>query len=383
MALEDTGHRNENLNIKSFYGRLLSKIWIIPLAALFGALLGFGIYFAVTVVYAPARSYETSSMLYLVFAQDETGEVYDYYNGYTWNQLMATDEIINTTMDNLKKMGIAELASGSKTQGSVEGGVTKDEVIASTTASVPSDLRYLVITIDNTDKDLAQAILIATDESLIAYGDKRAEFTSIKLERQDDEATLTTITNRTGVAAAFGAAVAVVLVIIALMLIDALDDAIYVPEDAERRYHLPVLGMLPKDGQILPNRFKNELVASFQKMIGNRQSVALLSIKDSEGKGNSQKITLALKDIVKGSLDLNKTGIEAMPLPGATLDSFRQISECDGVILAIAAADKGGAYTEHVISQLHKHDCPVIGIIMTDADMKFIKWYYSLSKDED
>lgn len=380
MALEDTGHRNENMNIRCFYGRLLRKIWLIPLAALIGAVAGFAIYFAANVVYAPARTYEATSMLYLIFTPDETGEVYDYYNGYTWNQLMTTDEIINTTMDNLKEMGITELASGSETPGSVEGGVTRDEVLRSTTASVPSDLRYLVITINNTDKELTKAILTATDNALISYGQKRDEFISINLEREDDEPSLEAITDRTAVAAALGAGIAVFLVIMIMILLDAMDDAIYVPEDAEKRYHIPVLGVLPFDNQELPTRFKNELIACSKKTLGAHSSIAFISVNDTEGSDNSKKCVEDFKDIVKSSFNFERTRIEAMPLPGTTLESYREISECEGVVIAIPAADRRGAMAEHMISQLHKHDCPVLGIIMTRADMTFLNWYYRLPK---
>lgn len=380
MALEDTGHRSENMNIKSFYGRLLRKIWLLPLAALIGAVVGFVIYFAVHVVYAPARSYETSSTLYLIFAPDETGEVYDYYNGYTWNTIMATDEVINTTMDYLKEMGIAELASGSETSGSVEGGVTKDEVLASTTASVPSDLRYLVITINNTDKELAQAILEATDKSLIAYGEKRDEFISINLEREDDEAELEVITDRTAVAAALGAGIFVLLLIIVMVLGDAMDDAIYVPEDAEKRYHLPVLGIMPKQGQQLSTRFKNELIACSKKTLGAHDKIAVISVSDTEGEGSAAKVVEDFKDIVKSTFNFDRTKIEAMPLPGTTLESYREIAQCDGVVIAISQGDRKGTTVEHTISQLHKHDCPILGIIMTDTDMVFLKWYYGEGK---
>lgn len=378
MALEDTGHRSENMNIRSFYGRLVRKIWLLPLAAVIGAVVGFILYFASHVIYGPARTYETTSMLYLIFAPDESGEVYDHYNGYTWNQLMTTDDIVNTTMDNLKQMGITELASGSETPGSIEGGVTRDEVLRSTTAAVPSDLRYLVITINNTDKDLAQAILIATDNALISYGQKRDEFISIKLEREDESAKLEAVTDRTVVATALGAGIFVILMIMAMMLMDAMDDAVYVPEDAEKRYHMPVLGVMPGDGQELPTRFKNELLACSKKILGSHSSIAVISASDVEGSEDATKSVEEFKNIVKGTFNFDRTKIEAMPVPGSTLESYREASDCEGVVILVPAGERRGAFVEHMISQLHKHDCPVLGIIVTKADMGFLKWYYRI-----
>ena len=67
------------------------KIGLSLICALAGALLGGGLYFLTHVVYGPGREYEAVSKLYLTFAEDDDGDAYQYYNGYTWNDLMGTE----------------------------------------------------------------------------------------------------------------------------------------------------------------------------------------------------------------------------------------------------------------------------------------------------
>lgn len=67
---------------------LSEKMWISIICALAGALLGGGLYLIVHVAFAPARVYEGVSKVYLTFAADDDGDAYQYYNGYTWNDLM-------------------------------------------------------------------------------------------------------------------------------------------------------------------------------------------------------------------------------------------------------------------------------------------------------
>lgn len=378
-AREDIGHREEILNLRSFYGRLLRKIWLIPAALVIGAAVGLFLYYLVNVVYAPAREYEASSKLYLNFAYDESGKVYDYYNAYTWNQLMSTDEILNATMDALKADGIAELAAGSETEGSMTS-VSRDEVIASTKATIPSDVRVMEVTITNTDKDLAQEILKATDKALVAYGENRDEFTSIELLEEDDTAALEVTTSRTLTAGITGAVTAAVLMLLAMLILGTMDDAIYVPEDPERRYHLPVLGMLPKKEQELTERFRNELLAGCRELVQEQSRVCVISLHDRKGKDFAERDVQDLKEQLKSGFDFQKTTFLPTPVPGADLEAYRLIHDCDGVVLSLCAGDKNGSITEHTISQLHKHNCPILGILMTDVDVKFINWYYRIKE---
>ena len=71
MERSSKGHMEEAVNLRSFYLRLLEKIWIIPVAAIIGAILCAGIYTLVTVTFGPAKTYSANAKLYISFAFDE------------------------------------------------------------------------------------------------------------------------------------------------------------------------------------------------------------------------------------------------------------------------------------------------------------------------
>ena len=376
MSREYNGYRSEMLNLRSFYLRLIHIIWIIPAAMIIGGLIATGIYYLATVTFGPSQSYSAQSKLYLSFAYDESGKVYDYYNAYTWNLLMSTDDILNQTMKNLSAQGVPELGDTDTAAGSMSG-VTRAEVIASTDASIPSDGRLMVLTITNHDPQITDAILKATDASLVTFGSTHDEFESIDV-RSRSEAALVTYTDRTLAAAVTGAVLAGIVTVLAFLLLDVLDDAVYVPEDCERRYHIPVLGMLPQEGCTLQERFRNELIAGFDHLIRSQSSVVLIAVKDRTETVMADKALEGIRGTLKNDFDFQKTNISAGEVPGTSLAGYRKIQQTDGVILILQAGERNGAMTEHLIGQLRKHDCPILGIVLTGVRPGFINRYYRI-----
>ncbi len=377
MSREYHGYSSEMLNLRSFYLRLIHIIWVIPVAMIMGALFATGIYYLATVTYGPARAYSAQSKLYLSFAYDESGKVYDYYNAYTWNDLMSTDDILNQTMKNLANEGIPEISAQEKEKSGNENGISRAEVIASTDAEIPSDGRLMVLTITNHDAKLADAILKATDDSLVTFGSTHDEFEGIDVRSRSDAA-LVTYTDRTAAAAVTGAVLAAIMAILILLLLDVLDDAVYVPEDCERRYHIPVLGMLPREGSALQERFRNELIAGFEHLIRSQTSVILIAVKDRTENTAAGKALEGIHSTLKNDFDFQKTDIRAGEIPGTGLAGYRKLQQANGVILVLQAGERNGAMTEHLISQLHKHDCPILGIVLTGVWPGFINRYYRI-----
>jgi capsular polysaccharide biosynthesis protein len=370
----------EMLNLRSFYIRLCKKIWIIPVAAVVGALISFIIYFLATTVFGTGTTYESEATLYIDFAYDEeTGTQVDYYNAYTWNTLIATDEIIDTTMNNLTEMGIGELEGSATTGGSIDAGVTRAQVIADTNADIPSDVRVMVLTITDADSNLAYAIAQATSDSLVKYGESNDAFESIKV-LSCNESIASVYTDRTLVAVIFGAVLGIITCILLMMLMSLLNDAAYVPEDIEKKYHLPVIGVLSSEGTQELQYFRNLLIATANHLIAHTSDVKVVSPLD---KGEDKKYALAantrLKEVLGNDFDFGKTSIISSQMPSAGQDAVKELDLSDGVIIAIPAGKKNlGAITENLLSELHKLDVPVLGFVLTDADMKFLKRYYGI-----
>lgn len=361
MGRSNSGHMDETLNLRSFYLRLIKKIWIIPLAAIIGAVIAGGIYTLVTVTFGPAKTYSTESKLYIKFAYDENAKSQvDYYNAYTWSLLMTTDDIMDEVMSNLEKAGFTEDE------------ISRKEAADSIKAEIPSDVRLLLVTVENADKDHADLITDATDKALENYGEINDAFTSIKLLSKT-EASLVTYTDKTLTAAVFGAVVLTVLTIFVLLLLDALDDAVYVPEDIEKRFDVNVLGVIGKS-----EFFRNELQAAFEKFVSGAEKVIYISTDSYMDAEVSKKDLLTLKESLGAGFDSQMEKAVPMETPGKVLENYRKIGTCDGVILGIPAGKKCGTMNEHIIAQLQKHECSILGVVLVRADEKFLKKYYRL-----
>ena len=363
MEKIENRHMDERLNIRSFYLRLIRKIWILPLSALIGALAGALIYTLVTDTFGPLKTYSADTELYIDFARDDTGEVVDHYNAYTWkNQLMPSDEVMDVLLDELSKAGHSD--------------ISKDEVLASATAEIPSDVRIIVVTAKSTDKDRADAINKAAAASLISYGNTNDAFDSITVISQND-AKLVVYSDRTVVAAVFGAIVLLIASILLLMLKDALDDAIYVPEECENRYKLPVLGVLFKDGEA-HEFFDNETKALYEKVLDGASDILFISVDSIDDASKSEEDLESLKKALGNRFADSAAALSPISVPGNVLDNYRKIGTTDGVVLAIPYGKKNIEMAEHTIAQLSKHDCKIFGIYLVRSDLRFMKQYYGL-----
>ena len=364
MARSDKGHRNEVLNLRSFYLRLIKKIWVIPAAAAIGALLGLLIYTAATVLPGAGQRFSSQSMLYIKFAYDEkAGTMVDHYNAYTWNLLMSDENII------------APLEADLATKGTDIG---RDAILSSLTAEIPSDVRVLMLTVTTGEKELTDSIMDSAVKALVNYGKINDAFDSITLLSQGD-ASLVVYTDRSAAAAIFGAVLAAVCAVLILLLLDALDDAVYVPEDAERRYGISVLGTVFKGADSRDDSFfTEEMAANYDKLIAGAGEVMFISV-DSIGSDEQSKADLeAFKKTLGKAVAESSTRLEPMAVPGSMLDNYRKIGTADGVILAVPAGLFKASFTDHLIAQLKKHECPILGLVLVRADEKFIKRYYGL-----
>lgn len=371
MERADKGHMNEKLNLRSFYLRLVKKLWLIPLSGIICGLVALGIYTLATVTFGPARTYQSISNLYIKFAYDENAKTQvDSYNAYTWeHQVMRFDVVSDRIMENLAKEGFAE--------------ADKEHVLGDISAQIPSDVRVLQLTVTDNDRELADAITTAAIRALESYGASDEAFDSIKL-MNSDKAALVTYTDRSTVAAVFGAVMGMAAMFLILLLLDAVDDAVYVPEDAERRYDLPILGVLFKDadkaGDSSDEIFRNDLIATVRTITKGVKDLVFLSVDSIDDEKKSLEDLEAFKKALGSKMPESIESIDAISVPGRVLDNYRKISSCTGVILSVPYGARCGSLADHIISQLKKHGCKVVGVLITRSDRKFLKRYYGIRK---
>lgn len=319
-------YMDEGMDCKKYFLFLLKKFWVLLLAAFIGAVLGGGIYLFYHVVINSNREYRAESQLYLNFAPDETGETYQAYNGYTWNDLMSTDPILNTTMSYLPK------------------DYTKEEVEAATSAEILSDLRVLTITITTSDPNRTEEILRATDLSLVDLGKTAKEFRDIEIYKET-EAEIVAVGQRLLQAVLVGVFLAVIVTFLAMALLYVLDDKIYVPGDCKCFTKLPFVGFsfTKAEDDRLYTRFRQDL----------EQNRAYLE---------KQTGTLALWKIEKDC--------------PVTQEDAEELQKAGGVLLVIPYGRTDRATCSYQMEQLALLGCNLTGILIQDADMRFMRWYY-------
>lgn len=369
---------DEMLNLRSFYLRLVKKIWKIPACILIGMIACGGIYFEATQGSRQDRTFENTVKLYLDFAYDEeTGTQVDSYNAYTWNDLMGTDDIIDQIMSNLNTYGVSETESEKDSNG--QNLITRKDVLETIDADIPSDVRLMVITITAKQPNLCDYVGQSVAHALVTYGENNDAFESIKILSISGPE-LVVVTDKTKTAVIAGGVLGLIVGILGMLLLEVLDDAVYVPEDLEKKYHLPVLGVIVRGGKAEPDYFRNQIIANAQHTYEGLEDIRIMSSLDRDAKKNyAESVCDRYKKILGNDFDFDKTEIKAAYLQGTSEKWADDLDTADGVIIAVNAGRKNiSSITENTISSLHKVDVPILGMLLVDADDKFLQRYYKI-----
>lgn len=327
-------YADEGMDCKKILLLFLKKIWVIILAAVLGAAIGGGIYLLRQAALSGNREYSATSKLYLYFTPSDNEDTYQSYNGYTWNDLMSTNRILDTTMSYLPES------------------YTEEEVIAATKASILSDIRILTITVTTHDPDKTTEILKATDRSIVEMGDREEEFDRIEVIAETD-AKPVTADSRLRQAVLAGFVSALILAIILMALIYVLDDRIYVPGDLKCITELPFIG------------FCFEHVPENVKKPG--EEALLKKLQDD------MELNRAHIEKINGVLDTMEIGQTV----SVTEEVLNKMRKADGIILALNYGKTDRASLAYRIEQLTLQGCKITGISIRNADMRFIRWYYN------
>lgn len=338
--MENQRYMQDGMDLKRVVLLLKGRLWMAAAAVIAGALAGGGLYLLYHLVLAPEREYQTVAKIYLNF--DCEPEDYNElaYNGYTWNDLMATDPILDYTMEELSEE------------------VPRDTVIAATKAEILSDIRLLTITITAGEPELAARIMEATERSLIHLGETDELFHSIEVYSTTAPKQIVW-DNRTANAMITGGVTALILLLLAAAFCYVLDDSVYVAADAEKRYGVPVIGALTGQNDMRP--YGRELLDNYRYISRDKRSLCVVSADDKADAEAAGRI-------------LEGTKVCGMPQDGA--EAYDIMRQADGVIVTVRFADRNGRRIERVLSNLKKQDCRVLGMVITGADEDFLRLYY-------
>ena len=367
-------YNKQGMDLKRLMLRMQGKIWLLLLLIVLGAGIG-GVSYQVARAMRMPITYEAVSKLYISFGVDESGEIYQYYNGYTWNELLDTDPIISKIEENLPA------------------GYTREQVIEATEGTILSDIRLLTVTVQGSDEKSVREIQAAVELGLENYAQESEELKRIDTIRtQEPERVYWD--DKTVTACVTGAVILTVVGVIVLALIYVMDDAVYVQADIEKRYPYKALGMMMESQKGL-QPYARELTANITYLLGDNRKFALIDTDnhiDLRAGELERLLNAGENEFIGGDGEMGgltwtmpkeegaqkEDAYEALPLNESTVtgEDCAQIRQLGGAILLLPYGVDVTKKTERIISLLNNQDCKILGIIVTQADEDFLSRYY-------
>lgn len=366
---------NRGMDLKRLALYLQKKIWLVIMLAILGATCGGIIYQVVRSMRMPVE-YEAVSKLYISFGHDESGEVYQYYNGYTWNDLLDTDSILDIVMTALP-------------------GYERRQVQDATTAEILSDIRLLTITVKGDNEKFVREIQDAVENGLREYARESKELDQIEVIRSgapervywDDRTTSACVTG------------AILLGVLAMLVIGfnyVLDESVYVQEDVEKKYSFKALGILTRNQKGL-QPYAGELKANIHYIMGEKRSFAILDMDnhgdmrkleierllnrtDTDGFGRNVQVDEGFSWHIPEEENSEPKGeweVIAFNENILSEEECRKIREIEGVIILLPFGKDTGRKTSRILSFLSNQDCQVLGMVIEQADEEFLNRYFA------
>ena len=332
--MRERSYAEEGMDVKKYMLCLLGRLPLLLAAAIGGALLGVLIYMIVRTVPESEREYQAYAKVYLDFAADETGEVYQAYNGYTWNDLMVADPIMDLTLAGLSA------------------DYSREEVGEAMQAEILSDIRLLTLTVTTHSAARTDEILAAAVEALETYGTKAKEFIGINAI-QVTQAKLLVADDRLVQAVLVGLFLGLLLSLLGVSLYYVMDDRILVADDIRKVTDVSFLGYVFTDknsvagGLVDDNSVKGIFVEDYEKNLSY--------LRDKQG-------TLQLCD--------------QEPDKPFSAEDFEKMRKAKGVVLSVPFGKVHASFLSYVIEQMHSQDCMLCGVSIRNGDEKFLRKYY-------
>lgn len=321
--MEDENYKEEGMDLKKYMICLWRRLPFVIAAGVAAALL-FGILYTLSrTIPEGEREYQAFAKVYLDFAADETGEVYQAYNGYTWNDLMAADPLMDLTLSYLS------------------GDYTREEVQASIRAEILSDIRLLTVTVTTNREERTEAILHAAVQALTAYGKQAKEFIEIGAI-QETEAKLLVADSRLLQAVLLGLFLGLFLALLGLALRGIFEARIMVVGDLKKVTDVSFLGYADGPGNLRGDYEKN-----------------LAYLREKAG------------DVTVCEASFEQPFAE---------EDFENLRKASGVVLCVPFGKANAAWVAYVIDQLAAQDCVLMAVAIWDCDAGFLRKYYGKEK---
>ncbi len=150
----------QSIDSKAVLATYLTRLPVLFLLAVAGAVLGSGLHLLMALAAAREPVYVSETEYYIAFAEGRY-EARDWYNDFTWNDVISTKPIMGRMMELL----------GS--------GYDDNQVKSMVTADILSDVRFLTITVRGQEPETVEAVKNAIGTALEEYGNFEDAFSAI------------------------------------------------------------------------------------------------------------------------------------------------------------------------------------------------------------
>lgn len=313
----------EGVDEKRFALCMKNKIWLILAAAIAGALFSGAVYLIVRQASKGETQYRAEVLYSIGYDIQEDDEVLkefiNEYNAYTWKDMMRSDRVILNVMEALPD---------------VERSVIEDSI----STDIASDPEFLTAFFTTNDEELSNRIAAAYNAAMAAFGEtmRGRGLTGIEAWKTTPAVSVAE-ENRVVYALELGAVIGLLAGLLALAGWYVLDDSILLESDVEKRYPYPVLGY----------RTVKKETALETSLAANLDYLASKEVFRE----------VELSGLLKKNVDF---------------ESLREAA----VVLLVEWGTPCGRVLGHVINTLKQQDIRLLGIIITDADDRFLKLYY-------
>lgn len=341
-------YADETVDKKLFWLCVLKRLWIVAAGACAMSLLIGGSYWLTHTVLVQERQYRAQGDIYIEYIPEEGyGISTVYLNEDVWKALVKSDAFVQDMS--------AQLA---------EQGITLDEELLrqSVDAVLVKDTRIVTAMATTTEPALSTSIAAVLQQALLNYGEAYRDIESAYVLTAAGEAEMVLTDEWTGRLFLLGAVLGVLVFLTAVFLTVTLDDSVYVPEQFERRYGIPMFGILQTP----------EAEAGLRYGAANKKTWILTAAQRD----------LPLNEIA-GKLQEALPGehqISALPVPDEQPGTVSRIREADGILLAVESGRHDGKRIEKLLRFLDQQGCPVLGAVLWNQDQRLIRQYYGYRK---
>ena len=369
----------EPMDYRLLWLRFMRKLWILPVAVVLGAVLVGSVYYYSRTAARGGRTYQAESIYYIDFAENSLGEEYDYYNYFTWGEVIHTDFFLNYIYEKM------------------DGELSMEELEEYVSATVDSDVRYLYVRCNTHSPELSVRLASILEEIVPQFAGVREEIASIELVKAGDTAKDSSkirLGNALFLGAGLGLGISVFGILVALIL----DTAVYLPSTLERRYHVVCLGA-PFMPEFRPNWEKYLAGASRTALVCVDEGTLPEELADLWGDQKAAEVWQEEKGIFAGQERGSEprpektqppAGEEGIPEdrpeqivcrnPVEHPEELEKLRSCDKTVLCLKAGCKNHETFVRLLEQLARQEIPVTAAVLLSADERLVTKYYRSRK---